>query len=80
MNRQMLNMLGEHQSIITPDQYQEGQYGFIGAKDIFSKIPEFTSWLIEIHGKSRENLLPREEKKNGGLNFVMIGILVLCQM
>jgi len=55
--------LQEQRHIVKPDNYRQGQYGFIGERDRLAKIPEFTSWLIEVHGISRETLPMREERK-----------------
>jgi len=40
-----------------------GFYGVIMENDIYDKIPEFTAWLIEIKGLSRDELGLKEEKK-----------------
>jgi len=58
-----LDVLQEQRHIVKPDNYRQGQYGFIGEGDRLAKIPEFTSWLNEVHGISRETLPTREERK-----------------
>ena len=57
------NFFGDGNNYVSPNSYKQGQYGFITEKDKFSKVPEFTAWLIEIHNVSRDELSAKEEKK-----------------
>ena len=53
----------EGKRVKTPNEYRQGAHGFITANDLIHKMPEFTSWLIEVHGVAVDNLVKRDERK-----------------
>eukprot|EP01084_Bolivina_argentea_P084051 152117_1 len=56
-------LLDGNMSIYKPSEYREGMHGFISTNDYYNKMPEFTSWLVDIHGVCVDNLVKRDEKK-----------------
>ena len=48
--------------MVNPNEYRQGAHGFITADAIFHKMPEFASWLIEVHGVAVDNLVKRDER------------------
>ena len=44
-------------SMFQPNEYREGEHGFITGNNIHDKKPEFIAWLKDIHNISVDELV-----------------------